>query len=474
MQGLRFLNFLACVLLPVTQLAPSVQAGTVTADFAFQGMLANIGGASNPSLVPNVLTGAVIASPSTASPNYFYSWVRDSAMTMKIVIDNFIHGQHGVKRSLIENWINAELIHQSNAMPSSSSLGEPKFNVDGSLFTGPWGRPQNDGPALRATAVMKYAYQIGLSDSLVTSKLYKSDLSQPSLIKSDLEYVAHHWQDSTFDLWEEVQATHFFTLAVQYRALTEGAAFATAMKDSGAATFYAQQASAISSKLQSFWSSSLNRVQAYQNTPSGFNRNGLDCSVLLGSLHGWIQNSTASGVSSALFGPGSDRILATHRQYVDSFRGLYPINNNAAAPAAVGVGRYPSDIYDGVSTSQGNPWFLCTTTAAEILYNAQNLFASQGGLTVSSTNQNFFSQFQSGVSTGSYGAGSKTYSTLVQGMKNQADGFMSIVNQHAAANGSLAEEFSRYNGYEVGARDLTWSYAAFLSADAARSGRAVF
>ncbi|KAK0539063.1 hypothetical protein OC842_001079 [Tilletia horrida] len=477
MQTARFLSLLGCILgASLSALPSSVQAGTVTADYAFGRMLDNIGGASSTSAVPgnNVLTGSVIASPSTASPNYFYAWIRDSAMTMKIVIDSYINGQHGVSRTLIDNWVNAEYVHLQNAMSSSSSLGEPKFNTDGSLFTGPWGRPQNDGPALRATAMMKYARRIGLTDPLVASKLYKSDLSQPSLIKSDLEFVAHHWQDSNFDLWEEVQATHFFTLAVQRRALAEGADFANAMKDTGAATYYAQQAAAINTKLQSFWDASANRIQAYQATPSGFNRNGLDCAVLLASLHGWNQTSTATGTASQQFGPGSDRVLATHRQYVDSFRSLYPINGGAAAPKSVGVGRYPSDVYDGVGTSQGNPWFLCTTTAAETLYDARALFAKAGAVQVTATSRSFFDQFLSGVPAGSYAASSATYSSLMGGMKTMADGFMDIVNLHAYANGSLSEEFSRYNGYSVGARDLTWSYAAWLSADSARAGRPVF
>ncbi len=46
---------------------------------------------------------------------------------------------------------------------------------------------------------MKYARKIGLTDAFTTSVLYKSDLSQQSLIKTDLEYVAHNWQISTFD-----------------------------------------------------------------------------------------------------------------------------------------------------------------------------------------------------------------------------------------------------------------------------------
>jgi glucoamylase len=161
----------------------------------FNAMLRNIAGASSATLVPGAASGSVIASPSTDAPNYYYSWVRDSAMTFKVIIDAYIKGQHGVTRALIERWIQSEMVNAANARSSSSSLGEPKFNPDGSLFTGPWGRPQNDGPALRATAVMRYARAIGLSDSY-TATLYKSDLSANSIIKSDLEYVAHHWQDS--------------------------------------------------------------------------------------------------------------------------------------------------------------------------------------------------------------------------------------------------------------------------------------
>jgi glucoamylase len=46
---------------------------------------------------------------------------------------------------------------------------------------------------------MKYARKIGLGDSFTTGTLYKPDLSGTTLIKNDLEWVAHHWQDTTFD-----------------------------------------------------------------------------------------------------------------------------------------------------------------------------------------------------------------------------------------------------------------------------------
>lgn len=439
---------------------------TVTTSYAYQRMLANIGGASSTAggnQVPNVQTGAVIASPSTAGPNYFYSWVRDAALTMKVAIS-----QPTLDRTLAINYANAEKVHQQNAASSSSGQGEPKFNPDGSLFTGPWGRPQNDSPALRASTLIALAKRIGLTDPFTTGTLYQSNLDGGSLIKTDLEWVAHHWQDTSFDLWEEVQGTHFFTLMVQYRSMVDGAKFATSMNDPGAATYYNQQAAAILSKLQTFWDVGNGYIQAYQGV-SG--RSGLDCSVMLGALKGWDTTDSAAAVDAAVFGPASDKVLATHQKYVDSFRGLYAINNNAAAPAAVGTGRYKEDVYDGNGTGQGNPWYICTLAAAEILNTAISVANSRGNLSVTSTSLPFYQQFSSAAATGTFNSGSTEYTALTSGMKAMANGFVDIVNSHSWSNGSLNEEFNRNNGFNQGARDLTWSYAAFVSNDLASQGK---
>lgn len=425
-----------------------------------------VGGASSNAggnQVPGVQTGAVIASPSTAGPNYLYSWVRDAALTMKVAVS-----QGTLDRTLLTNYANAEKVHQQNAASSSSGQGEPKFNPDGSLFTGPWGRPQNDSPALRASTLIAFAKRIGLTDPFTTGTLYKSDLNGGSVIKTDLEWVSHHWQDSCFDLWEEVQGTHFFTLMVQYRSLIDGAKFATSMDDSGAATYYNQQAAAIKSKLQTFWDSTKGYIQAYQGV-SG--RSGLDCSVMLGTLKGWDTTDKSAAVDATVFGPASDKVLATHKKYVDSFRSLYAINNNAAAPNAVGTGRYKEDVYDGNGTSQGNPWYICTLAAAEVLNTAVSVANTRGSLSVTSTSLPFYRQFSSSAAPGTFSSGSSQYTTLTSGMKAMANGFVNMVNSHSWPNGSLNEEFNRNTGYNQGARDLTWSYAAFVSNDLASQGK---
>ena len=81
-----------------------------------------------------------------------YTWTRDSALTLKLLIDEFIAGNSSLQ-STIEYYIVAQAKLQTVSNPSGSlssgGLGEPKFNIDLTAFTGAWGRPQRDGPALR-------------------------------------------------------------------------------------------------------------------------------------------------------------------------------------------------------------------------------------------------------------------------------------------------------------------------------------
>jgi hypothetical protein len=70
---------------------------------------------------------------------------------------------------------------------SGTGLGEPKFNVDETAFTGSWGRPQRDGPALRATALIAYSKWLVSNGYTSTA----SSLIWP-IIQNDLSYVAQY------------------------------------------------------------------------------------------------------------------------------------------------------------------------------------------------------------------------------------------------------------------------------------------
>jgi glucoamylase len=97
-------------------------------------------------MTPSPQAGLVIASPSAQNPDYLYSWTRDSALVFKLLIEDFVSGDGPSLRRLIDAYISVESIIQQITNPSGaagkSGLGEPKFNIDGSAFTAPWGRPQ--------------------------------------------------------------------------------------------------------------------------------------------------------------------------------------------------------------------------------------------------------------------------------------------------------------------------------------------
>ncbi|KAF8994141.1 hypothetical protein BDZ89DRAFT_1172428 [Hymenopellis radicata] len=93
-------------------------------------LLANIG----PSVThPQVKPGVVVASPSPYV-DYFYSWTRDSALVFKCLIDEFTSGRDTSLESLIKDYVASQARIQR--LPTSAGLGEPKFYVNETVYTG--------------------------------------------------------------------------------------------------------------------------------------------------------------------------------------------------------------------------------------------------------------------------------------------------------------------------------------------------
>ncbi|KAF9460753.1 glycoside hydrolase family 15 protein [Collybia nuda] len=418
------------------------------------GLLANIGssGAKSQGAKP----GIVIASPSHSNPDYLFTWTRDSALVFQAIIDQFTLGIDTSLRSQVDNFVASQKIIQQVSNPSGSvssgGLGEPKFNIDQTAFTGAWGRPQRDGPALRANALITWAnFLISQSNtSYVANTLWP-------IIKLDLDYVASFWNQSTFDLWEEVNSSSFFTTAVQHRSLRQGAALATAIGQTSVASGYTTQAANLLCFLQSYWNAA-----GYMTANTGGGRSGKDANTVLASIHTF---DPAAGCDAVTFQPCSDRALANLVTYVNAFRSIYTINSGIATNVGVATGRYPEDGYMG-----GNPWYLTTLAVAEQLYDALSVWKQQGTLSVTAVSQPFFAALSPGISIGAYPSSTSTYTTLTAAVKNFADSFIAVVAKYTPSGGGLAEQYSRSNGAPVSAVDLTWSYAALLTTLGAREG----
>ncbi len=369
--------------------------------------------------MPDVKTGMVVASPSRENPNYYYDWVRDTSLTMRSLIDLYSITHDPKIKILIFNWVQSERKRQNT--PALTGLGEPKFNIDGTAFDGPWGRPQNDGPALRALAMITFARVLmkeGNTD-YVLKNLYHGTIPADSVIKKDLEYTATHWQEPSVDLWEEERGDHFYTLLAEYAALNEGAKFAREFADHGAADYYSRIAEEVADKLNHGFRDSVIGIKTTINKNKlhglWYKTSNIDVAPLLGLLHTYPYQNLFSLKDTHV-----QRYLGVLKA---AFQKIYPVNQ--AYPAlGVSIGRYPEDRYDGYGTNgSGNPWFLSTLAIAE--YDClQN-------------------------------RGQKTRPSEAQFQR---------VLFHSDRKGGLSEQFNRDTGFMQGAIELTWSHNSFLTA----------
>ncbi|KAF8641347.1 hypothetical protein AX16_010045 [Volvariella volvacea WC 439] len=451
-------------LLSVFGLCASAVAQSSIEDFiAFEkpiakaGILANIGPSGSKS--QGAKAGVVIASPSKVDPDYVYTWTRDASLVFKFLIDQYTLGedQSASLRNLIDLFVASQKRIQQVSNPSGTvstgGLGEPKFNIDETAFTGAWGRPQRDGPPLRATALIGYANWLWANSN--SSYILEPNWASP---RCSIGYIRLLTDYSSFDLWEEVSSSSFFTTSAQHRALREGAALARKVGQTSLATNYETQAANALCFLQSYWNPSATFVTS--NTGGG--RSGKDANSALASIHAF---DAAAGCDPITFQPCSDKALASLKVYVDAFRSIYPINSGIPANQAVATGRYPEDVYYG-----GQPWYLTTAAVAEQLYDALIVWNQQGSLQVTSTSLAFFRQLSPSITTGTYPASSSTFTTLTAAVKAYADGFLAVIRTYTPADGSLAEQYHRNDGHPLSAKDLTWSYAAILTAFGARAG----
>lgn len=373
---------------------------------------------------------------------------------------------------LLREYISAQAELQLVPNPSgdtgSGGLSEPKFHTDLTAFTGSWGRPQRDGPALRSLSLIPYAhYLMDMGEeTYVRSALYNSGAVRApnSTIKNDLEEVAQRWSQRGFDIWEELDGRHFYTDFVSWRSLQAGSHFARRMQDQGAADWYAGKSAEVAAVLGSYWN---DKLQAYVSSDAqalaGAKRDGLDAQVLLAFVH--AGDSRARGAWS----PASPRVLSTLRAYVKSVKGLYKINPDGSWTEGRLVGRYKEDIYDGVGTSLANPWFICTHAVSTVLYLAQAQLAVAGSITVTPESRAFWSDVTgTEVQEGSaWKKGEPEFSTALKGLEKVADRYAETAATFYD-KGHMAEQIQKDTGRQTGARDLTWSYASFIEQERAR------
>ena len=168
--------------------------------------------------------------------------------------------------------------------------------------------------------------------------------------------------------------------------------------------------------------------------------------------------------------PTDGQLLATaallRQQWADpASPNAYPIN---ATDGALGfgpmLGRYPGDVYDGDGDSGNDntdhPWALCTAGFAQLYYAIAGSIIQSATVPYNSLSAAFFGQI--GIES------STTAADAAARLRHAGDGMLQALIRHSD-HLELSEQFDGATGYEKSVRNLTWSYAAFLSAVRART-----
>ncbi|KAK6908556.1 hypothetical protein I204_06535 [Kwoniella mangroviensis CBS 8886] len=450
--------------------------------------------------------GLVVASPSKGEksylPDYCYTWTRDSALVYRshTTFDSSSNSENISSHDelLLRAYVQSQIPIQTRSNPSGGledgGLNEPKFQIDGSSFLGNWGRPQRDGPALRALALIPYAHFLldrgyPADHSYVKENLYNPDKMRGTgnVIKNDLEEVAHRWWKGGFDLWEEVNGHHFFTLIVSLRALQAGSSLADRLIDSGAQEYYSKQAESLERKFESFWS---DEKEHYLSSVSSLNldddnddaaifslpdRQWSDCSLPLSLIHAGdqidIDNYGYSNNTVIGFGPADPKVISTIYRYIQSFDGLYKINNNKRSwTQGWALGRYREDVYDGVGKSKGNPWHICINAIAQSLYLIEQRHYEQGYIEPTEITNSFWTELMNERVNNDRRVEryERKFEMALRRLREVGDSFLNVSRNAMELGERMSEQIGRDNGKPIGARDLTWSYASLMTAVKAR------
>ncbi|MBX6321587.1 MAG: glycoside hydrolase family 15 protein [Rhodospirillaceae bacterium] len=429
--------------------------------------------------------GSVLAAPTVGEgpeePDYFFHWIRDSAVVMEAVAGRVEEGDAGadwtghlrdmVRFSLATTRLSGAALLRARdvrrgvqpeflrylrpeaelaAVEGERVLGEVRYNPDGSLDVIHWSRPQHDGPALRALAAMRVHALGALDDDDGRQGLEE-------LILADLDYTERHCGEPCYDLWEEERGRHYYTGLVQHAALRRGAAWAGEREDRARAERYAAAARALAAGLDAFWSDGLRIYRCTLRPPGAERDKVLDSAVVLGVIH--------AGLPDGRHSPLDDRVQATLLALERRFAADYAVNRGRPAGLGVAMGRFPGDRY-----FTGGPWYIAGFAAAELHYRLAELLGRGAVLAVTPDNLDLGRDIA--PAAGTPGARLPRAATerhaLVRALIARGDAVMAMMRRYIPASGELSEQFDPDTGAQTSARDLSWSYAAFLTARDAR------
>ncbi|HEY4975029.1 MAG TPA: glycoside hydrolase family 15 protein, partial [Steroidobacteraceae bacterium] len=268
-----------------------------------------------------------------------------------------------------------------------------------------------DGPALRALTLLRWSRSTRFDAPLAAAV--------EALLRADLAYTLQHWRDACFDIWEEEKGLHYYTLRIAAAALEAGAPWLAQHGSEAQARSAREQVEAIRRSLDDFWLEDQGHYRSRVLATGQRSAKELDIAVIFAALHG-----AGSGKAHGVHDP---RMHATLARLEALFDAAYPINRERPPARAPAMGRYAGDVY-----YSGGAYYFSTLAAAEFCFRAA------GGETVS------------------------------RALVERGNAFLETVRHYTPPSGDLSEQFDQTTGTQTSARQLAWSYAAFISCIAAR------
>ena len=391
------------------------------------------------------IPGCIIASPSYPAntpgvdQDYVFNWTRDAAITAIEIAAARPPQIAGGQKTLID-YVNFAKLCAGNAVPT---LAHAAFTIGG--LSRPSWSDQNDGPALQTLALLAAYNQLDAATQAVAK----------ALISTNVEFLLTVYPNPTKNLWEEQDGLSFFARAAQLRCFRE-----VASNSFGVAPPAGLQAAIawLEAALAGHWNGAFYVSVAAPNGPA-----------TMPVVAGYDPNIDI--VSAALYGGASctdTKLLATaallRQQWSDPNSPVYyPINGvDAARGSGPVLGRYPGDVYDGDVSNPapgGHPWAVCTANFAELYYRLAASLAASHAIPFDTLSAPFFAQVGISAATSADAAASA--------LRAAGDAMLRAIVFHSDYS-ELSEQFDGTTGFEKSVRNLTWSYAAFLSALRAR------
>jgi glucoamylase len=424
-------------------------AGNPGLDSKIQSMLER----SLPRLACNLSSGSpgsVIASPQTDDPNYYFHWIRDSAVVVQSLSRLLPHIRHTTNEARIRDFIE-EFVTFSDRLQRASTpygLGEMRFNADGSIDQSSWPRPQFDGPALRALALLDYLERDG--SNLGLTAVGRID----SVVRTDLDAVAKHYNEKGFDLWEYASGFHFYTRMVQKGALLKGQGYFKHLSDPQ----WMRAANELTSQLERHWHPRFGTIgedlsdglaRDSDGNPIDDDESAFSTSAVLAVNH--------AALSGQAFDNLDTRVWSSLWKQQEYFLRNFPFNANKKL--GPGIGRGPDDGYYG-----GNAFFFLTAAFAEHDFHIASRLARENGVLVADNERlpTLRQVLQSRVKRGARFP--LPNRALADAFAGEGDAFLETMLGVIPADGTMAEQFSKEDGSPVSAKDLSWSYASVLTA----------